>query len=93
MTNSKPVRPSAVTGQLETTSPAADSAFVSNKGTPYTIETANNGLFFIKMRSGGIAPKFTEEFFTSHREAQKVLEMYLRTTDRIGNAKYPSKGK
>lgn len=78
---------------METTSPAADSEFVSNKGTPFSVETANNGLFFIKMRAGGVAPKITEEFFTSKPMAEQALELYLRKNDRLGNAKFPSKDK
>lgn len=80
------------TGTPATISPE-DAKYVSDKGTEFTIETANNGLFFIKMRKGGLAPPMTEEFFTSKVLAELTLMKYLRIRDRLGNAKFPSKDK
>lgn len=39
----------------------------------------------------GEQPKITEESFTGYNKAKKRLEDYLRDTDRVGFADYPSK--
>ena len=93
MTNSKRGGRNTSTGTPETTTPATEAKFVSNRGTVFVIDSANNGLFFIRMRAGGVAPAFCHEFFTSKRQAEQVLELYLRRNDRLGFAEYPSKDK
>ncbi len=93
MTNTKREKPSTDTLVTETTSPVTEDKFVSNRGTAFCVDTAHNGLFFIRMKAGGVAPSFCHEFFTSRTEAEKVLERYLRINDRLGNAVFPSKDK
>ena len=69
-----------------------DETYLTKKGTEFVIEPAfGTGLYCIKMKKGGKAPSFCDEKFTSFRAANDVLENYLISTDRYGQAKYPSK--
>lgn len=67
-----------------------DKDYISNKGTRFSI-SPQGALFKISMNKGGKAPRFCDELFTSYKQAEAKLEAYLKATDRLGYAVYPSK--
>lgn len=78
-------------GKEAVTTPVEDK-FVSDKGTVFEVKQRSNGLYFIHMAKGGKAPPMCEEFYTSRKLAEQTLALYLAQRDRLGYAKYPTKG-
>ncbi len=65
--------------------------FVSDRGTEFTVAVRPNGLFYIRMKKGGVAPPMCDEHFTSQLLAETVLSRYIAEGDRLGNAVHPGK--
>lgn len=78
------------TGIIQTTHEIGERRYVSNKGTRYEI-TPEGGLFAIRMKRGGKAPPICDQRYTTYQTAERALETYLKATDRMGYAIYPSK--
>lgn len=64
--------------------------YISSGGKEYVIETKGY-FFFIKPWGGGLMPLELQGLFTTYSKAEQALMSYLRTTDKIGNAKWPGK--
>ena len=96
MTNSNQEKLKAATSQTAPTTPdadeRADNDYVSDRGTVFKLVQLSSGLWIIRMNKGGSVPQMCTEMYTGRKEAEKELEKYLRTTDRLGDAKFPNKG-
>lgn len=61
--------------------PVIDKAFgedhTAPRGGKFYIGRDANGLYFIQMRSGGVAPKICEHKFTSLMDARRNLNRYF----------------
>src|SRR6476620_2362245 len=65
--------------------------YVSNRDKEFKIKRQGNGLYKIEMVGGGVAPKFCDGAYTSHKDAEDKLVIYLIEGDKLGYAQYPGK--
>ena len=65
--------------------------FRTERGLELSIQTTAGGLYEITPNGGGVPPRVCSERFTSHLKARDALEEYIKSTDRLGYAEYPSK--
>jgi hypothetical protein len=66
--------------------------FRTERGLELSIQTTAGGLYeIIPHGAGSNPPKVCNERFTSHLKARNALEDYIKSTDRLGFAEYPSK--
>jgi len=66
--------------------------FKTERGLELSIKPTSGGLYqIIPHGAGANPPTVCDGLYTSHLKARQVLEEYLRATDRLGFAEYPSK--
>lgn len=65
--------------------------FRTEHGAEFVIEPQASGLYAIRMAGGGVQPKICEGLYTSHLRARDILIDYVKKTDKLGYAEYPTK--
>lgn len=66
--------------------------YKTERGLELSIKPTSGGLYqIIPHGAGANPPAVCNGLYTSHLKARQTLEAYLRETDRLGFAEYPSK--
>lgn len=60
-----------------------EKVFESPRGSLFLLEVNQAGLYFFRMKNGGVAPDFCNKHFTSRAFAMRELDKYFRQKPKV----------